>query len=175
MREPVDALRLRRFMRRLGESGGAARVYLTGGATAVLRGWRASTIDIDLLLVPDDDLLLRAIQELKEELHVNVEIAGPSHFLPELPGWEGRSRHLGTEGKVHFHEYDLYSQVLAKIERAHVQDLEDVRHALADGEIELAELWRLFDAIVPQLHRFPAVDRASFERRLEGALGDRHL
>lgn len=119
MREPLDAHRLRRFMRRLGESGGAARVYLTGGATAVLRGWRPSTIDIDLVLVPDDDVLLRAIQELKEELHLNVEIAGPSHFLPELPGWEERSQHLATEGKVHFYEYDLYSQVLAKIERAH--------------------------------------------------------
>lgn len=173
MREPVDALRLRRFMRRLGESGGAARVYLTGGATAVLRGWRPSTIDIDLLLVPDDEVLLRAIQELKEELHVNVEIAGPSHFLPELPSWEERSHHLATEGKVHFYEYDLYSQVLAKVERAHAKDLEDVRHALGDGELRRAELWRLFDAIVPQLHRFPAVDRASFERRLESAIGAR--
>jgi len=170
MREPVDLLRLRRFMRRLGESGGAARVYLTGGTTAVLRGWRRSTIDIDLLLVPDDDLLLRAIQELKEELHVNVEIAGPSHFLPELPGWEERSRPVAVEGKVHFYEYDLYSQVLAKIERAHVKDLEDVRHALSDGEVKAAELWRLFEAIVPQLHRFPAVDAKSFRRRLAEAV-----
>ena len=167
MREPVDALRLRRFMRRLGESGGAARVYLTGGATAVLRGWRTSTIDIDLVLVPDDDLLLRAIQELKDELQVNVEISGPSHFLPELPGWEGRSRHLATEGRVQFYEYDLYAQVLAKLERAHAKDLEDVRHAMRDGEIKPAELWRLFEAIVPQLHRFPAVDPKSFRRRLE--------
>lgn len=175
MREPVDVVRLRRFMRRLGESGGAARVYLTGGATAVLRGWRPSTIDIDLLLVPADDLLLRAIQELKEELHLNVEIAGPSHFLPELPGWEERSRHLADQGRVHFYEYDLYSQVLAKVERAHAKDLEDVRHALGDGEINRAELWRLFDAIVPQLHRFPAVDPKSFRKRLEEAIGDRHL
>ena len=173
MYEPVDALRLRRFMRRLGESAGVARVYLTGGATAVLRGWRSSTIDIDLLLVPDDDLLLRAIQALKDELHVNVEIAGPAHFLPELPGWEERSGHLATEGKVHFYEYDLYSQVLAKIERAHAKDLEDVRHAMRDGEIKPAELWRLFDAIVPQLHRFPAVDPKSFRKRLESLVGPR--
>jgi hypothetical protein len=167
MREPIDAFRLKRFMRRLGESGGTARVYLTGGTTAVLRGWRPSTIDIDLLLVPDDDLLLRAIQELKEELHVNVEIAGPSHFLPELPGWEERSRLVAREGNVHFFEYDLYSQVLAKIERAHAKDLEDVRHAMGDGEVKREELWRLFEAIVPQLHRFPAVDLKSFRKRVE--------
>jgi len=36
-----------------------ARVYFTGGATAVLLGWRASTIDIDLQIVPDQDRLLR--------------------------------------------------------------------------------------------------------------------
>ena len=36
------------------------RVYLTGGATAVLHGWRSTTIDLDLKLVPDDDALLRA-------------------------------------------------------------------------------------------------------------------
>ena len=44
-----------------------------GGATAVLHGWRASTIDVDLKLVPDDDALLRALPRLKEELHVNLE------------------------------------------------------------------------------------------------------
>jgi hypothetical protein len=56
-------------MRRLGRvARRPARVYLTGGATAVLEGWRASTIDVDLKLVPDDDELLRAIVDLKERL-----------------------------------------------------------------------------------------------------------
>lgn len=29
------------------------RVYLTGAATAVLDGWRETTIDVDIKLVPD--------------------------------------------------------------------------------------------------------------------------
>jgi hypothetical protein len=29
---------------------GPGRVYLTGGATALLEGWRASTVDVDLKL-----------------------------------------------------------------------------------------------------------------------------
>ena len=33
----------------------------------MLHGWRASTIDVDLKLVPDDDALLRAMPRLKEE------------------------------------------------------------------------------------------------------------
>jgi hypothetical protein len=32
--------------------------YLTGGATAVLLGWRDSTIDVDVLFAPENDQLL---------------------------------------------------------------------------------------------------------------------
>lgn len=50
-----------------------ARVYLTGGATAVLAHWRSS-IAIDIKVVPEDDALFRAIPALKESLQVNVEL-----------------------------------------------------------------------------------------------------
>ena len=33
------------------------------------------------------DALFRALPRLKEELRINVEIASPAHFIPELPGW----------------------------------------------------------------------------------------
>ena len=53
MREPADLTRIQRFMRGLAEAArGEMRVYLTGGATAVLHGWRPSTIDIDVKLRP---------------------------------------------------------------------------------------------------------------------------
>lgn len=62
MRELVDAARIRQFMRELSRAANTpARVYLTGGATAVLTGWRRSTVDVDIKLVPDSDALLRAI------------------------------------------------------------------------------------------------------------------
>ena len=55
MRELADAERIQRFMRALGqEAGEDGDAYFTGGATAVLMGWRGSTIDVDLLLVPAD-------------------------------------------------------------------------------------------------------------------------
>ena len=41
------------------------RVYLVGGTTAVLLGWRATTIDLDLVMRPEDDTLLREIAALK--------------------------------------------------------------------------------------------------------------
>jgi hypothetical protein len=72
----ADAERLRRFLRELArEADAETAVYLTGGATAVLLGWRAATIDADILIVPEQDALLRALPRLKEELHLNVEIA----------------------------------------------------------------------------------------------------
>lgn len=56
------------------------RVYLVGGTTAVLLGWRPTTIDIDLMMQPEDDALLRVISGLKESLHLNVELASPADF-----------------------------------------------------------------------------------------------
>jgi hypothetical protein len=62
MRERVDRARLQTFMRAL---AAAARrplqVYLVGGATAVIEGWRDATIDVDLKLGDDSDAVLRAI------------------------------------------------------------------------------------------------------------------
>ena len=98
-----------------------ARVYLTGGATATLEGWRASTIDIDLKLVPDDDALLRAIPELKESLQINVELAAPIDFIPVADGWEDRGRFIAQEGRLAFYDFDLTAQALSKIERGHRQ------------------------------------------------------
>jgi hypothetical protein len=67
MREVADVDRIHRFMRALGTDVHiAARIYFTGGATAVLMGWRASTIDVDITIVPDADPVLRAIPRLKE-------------------------------------------------------------------------------------------------------------
>jgi len=76
--------------------------YLTGGATAVLLGWRQSTIDIDVLSAPDNDQLLRAIPTLKEELELNVELAFPGDFVPMPGGWEDRSPFVEQVGSVAF-------------------------------------------------------------------------
>ncbi len=47
MRGLADAGQIEEFMRSLGRAAKVeGRVYLTGGATAVLEGWRASTIDV---------------------------------------------------------------------------------------------------------------------------------
>jgi hypothetical protein len=174
MRHPVDAGRVRRFMRALGEASGGAggpgesvRIFLTGGATAVLLGFRASTIDIDLKVEPDSDQVWRELPRLKEELEINVEPASPADFIPELPGWRERSLFIAREGRLSFFHYDLYAQALAKIERGHEQDIADVGQMLARGLIERAEVLRFFQQIEPALYRYPAIDPPSFRRAVE--------
>ncbi len=172
MRTLTDEVCLRAFMRALGrEADVPCRVYFTGGATAVLLGWRSSTIDADIRIVPDLDRLFRAIPRLKESLQINVELASPSDFIPELPGWEDRSPFIAQEGKVSFHHYDLYAQALSKIERAHEQDLKDVAEMLRRGLIDPGKVSSLFAEIEPKLYRFPAIDPASFREKVDRTFG----
>ncbi len=144
-----------------------ARVYLTGGATAVLEGWRETTIDVDLKLTPDTDEILRAISRLKEQIGINVELAAPDQFIPELPGWRERSRFIRQAGRLSFFHYDLYAQALSKLERGHDKDLIDVGHRMCSGRIEPRELRRFFEEIEPRLDRFPVIDPATFRRAVE--------
>jgi len=171
MRRLADQDRIHRFINALAlRAARQARLYFTGGATAVLLGWRASTIDVDILLVPDDDRLLRALPELKEELEINVELACPAHFIPEIPGWEERSLFITREGQLSFLHYDLYAQALAKIERGHSLDVSDVREMFRHGHIEPGQLMELFETIFPQLYRYPAIEPRAFRRAVETAL-----
>ncbi len=171
MRELADSSRIERFMSELGRTVRVdSRVYFTGGATAVLEGWRESTIDVDIKLIPDRDEILREIPRLKEELNLNVELAAPSDFIPLPPEWEERSPLIRREGSVSFHHFDPVAQALSKIERGHAQDLEDVKEMIARGLVHPTDLRAQFDAIEPELYRFPAIDPTSFRRAVQDHL-----
>ncbi len=155
-------------MRRLGRSATRpAAVFFTGGTSAVLEGWRETTLDIDLRVDPEDDATLHAMVHLKRDLDLNVELAAPSDFIPPLPGWRERSRFITQEGALAFYHYDFYAQALAKIERGHARDIGDVRHMVARGLVDPAELLRLFGEIEGALFRYPALDADDFRRRVE--------
>jgi Nucleotidyltransferase of unknown function (DUF6036) len=169
MRPPVDAARVRAFMTAFAAAHPAeAQVYLVGGASAVLNGWRSTTLDLDLKIVPDRDVA-RIIPRLKEVLRLNIEMASPDQFIPELPGWKERSPVVGCEGRVVFHHFDFYAQALAKIERGFERDLEDVRQMVARGLVVPATALELFDRIEPELGRYPAIDPPTFRRSVEAA------
>ena len=118
MRRLATAERIRAFVSRLGRAAREpSTAYLAGGSTAVLLGWRDSTIDVDRKLVPDSTTLLRAVPRLKEELR-STSSSSPDLFIPVPPRWEDRSPWEATHGMLVVRHFDLTAQAMAKIERA---------------------------------------------------------
>ena len=163
MRSQASADKIIALMEALGrEVTGNGRIYLTGGATALLHGWRDSTVDVDLKADPEPTGWFEAIATLKDNLDVNIELAAPDQFIPALPGWKDRSRHIAQHGRLEFYHYDFYSQALAKLERGHARDLADVQAMLERQLIAPAQLWELFLAVEPLLIRFPGITASLF-------------
>ena len=170
MRGETDREKIERFMAALGaRARGHGRIYLVGGATAALTGWRAATIDLDLKADPEPPGLFEAIAALKEEIDLNVELAAPDDFIPELPGWRDRSAFIARHGAIDFFHYDFFAQALAKIERGHARDIADVAAMLERSLVQREQLWTLFLQIEPMLIRYPAVAPATFRRAIVAA------
>jgi hypothetical protein len=168
MRDLANEQKIFEFFTQLGRQvRREVRVYLTGGATAVLTGWRDTTVDIDMHFEPENDEVYRALPELKEKLRMNIELAAPSDFIPPLPGWKDRSIFITREGKVSFYHYDPYSQALSKIERGHAKDIQDVAAMFEHLLIKREKLKELYNAIEPQLYRYPAIDPPHFSKAVQ--------
>jgi hypothetical protein len=146
--------------------------YLAGGASAVIVGWRDATVDIDVLFAPQNDQLLRAIPELKEQLELNVELAFPGDFVPMPGGWEERSAFVERVGTVTFRNVDFYAQALAKLERGHDRDLADVEAMISRELIDPLQLRAFLAEIEPELYRFPAIDPRAFRAAVEEATSE---
>jgi hypothetical protein len=171
LRDAADAERIRRLARELGRSvSPGTRMYLTGGATAVLEGWRRTTVDVDVRFEPDSDAALRRLAALKEELSLNVELASPLDFLPPLAGWRDRSRFRFREGNLEVFDFDPYSQALSKLERGFELDLDDVKAMVEAGLVEPTLLQELFEGIEADLYRFPVVEPGGLREAVESLL-----
>jgi hypothetical protein len=168
MRAPLDAARLHRVLQEIGRRcRGPGTIYVTGGASALLVGWRDSTVDLDLKLDPEPRGAFEAIAEVKEELDANVELASPDLFVPVPRDWREHSPHVARHGAVEFRHFDFRAQALAKLARDHERDVTDVRAMVERGLLTPASLQRAFEEIEPDLVRYPHLDAALFRRRVE--------
>jgi len=129
------------------------RIYFVGGGTAVLAGWRPSTIDADLYA--DDDAVFRDIQKIKERLDLNVELVRPEDFVPPLAGAADRHVFIEAIGKVGFYHYDPYSQLLSKVVRGFARDVHDAAQFVSSGMVDPE---RFADLV----HRIPAKAYAKY-------------
>ncbi len=94
----------------------------------------------------------------------------PRTSFPSFPVGRSAVASSSGKGRIDFFHYDFYSQALSKIQRGHAKDLEDVREMIERSLVEPGKARELFAAIEEKLYRFPAIDPASFRRRVEGAL-----
>jgi hypothetical protein len=167
MREPLNKDRIERLMAALGAAiPGSGRIYFTGGVTALLFGWRESTIDADLCADPEPEGFFESLPKMKLQLNANLELVSPADFIPELPGWRSRSLFIARHGRIDFHHYDFYGQALTKILRYYDRDQKDLQGMAEARLIEPVRLRELFESIKPQLIRYPKIDPGAFEQRL---------
>lgn len=173
MRRELTGEALRELMNELARTAPpreSYRVYVVGGGTAVLAGWRDSTIDADLFA--EDEAVFRDIQGIKERLRLNVEFARPEQFVPALAGTADRHVFIERMGRVGFYHYDPYAQLFSKVVRGFRKDLVDAKHFVTSGMVD-AERFRamVHDIAESAYARYPALDRHSVLATVDGFLG----
>jgi hypothetical protein len=147
-------------------SRGSFRIYLLGGGTAVLLGWRESTVDANLH--SDQDAVFRHVQEIKERLGLNIERVRPEDFVPPLQGSDERHVFIESFGSVSFHHYDPYAQVFSKIVRGFAQDLKDSRRFISSGMVDPDRFLQLVKEIPGRsFARYPAISRKAVLQAVE--------
>lgn len=175
MRAQTNREKIERLMAALGRAvRSPGRIYFTGGVSAVLLGWRDTTMDVDLKADPEPEGFFEALPRLKDAEDINIELAAPDNFIPTLPGWRERSRFIADHGPLGFYHYDFYSQALSKIERNHERDQRDVQRMLAAELVKRERLLAFFREIEPRLIRFPAVDGDALRCRVEQIAAENH-
>ncbi len=169
MRRRMDRALLEELMRELARSvrgRGPFRVLLLGGGTAVLAGWRESTIDADLHV--EEDAVLSHLAGIKDRLQVNIELVRPEHFVPALEGCEDRHVFVERIGDVSFHHYDPYSQLLSKLVRGFQRDMHDAKSLVRSGMVDFDRFRELVQRIPEaSFARYPALSRAAVADAVE--------
>ena len=152
--EPVTPQTLTEFLTRLGERySDPATLYLLGGSALLLLGNPRQTLDIDYTtdLNPQQQQALETIMnELAAQYRLDIEAVPIAEFVPLPPGAETRMRFIARYGKIDVYVFDLYTIALSKIARGFDTDLEDVLFLIKANFIDLTELQKHFQAILPR-------------------------
>ena len=172
MRKELTRERLRALMKELARTAprrGSWRVYLVGGGTAVLQGWRRSSIDADLF--SDQDEVFWDIQGIKERLNVNIEFARPEDFVPALQRTEDRHVFIEKIGSVAFYHYDPYAQLFSKVVRGFKRDLDDAWAFVRSGMVDPVKFQALVEGISnPAYAKYPNLARAGVKKAVDDFL-----
>ena len=147
------------------------RLFLVGGGTAVYLGWRRASIDVDFF--SEQEALFSNIQEIKERLNVNVELARPEDFVPPLAGSEDRHVFIDRVGSISLYHYDPYAQLLSKVVRGFDRDMDDARAFIRSGMVDAERFRSLVRAIPDSAYaKYPRLSRRGVENAVDAFLSD---
>jgi hypothetical protein len=82
-------------------------------------------------------------------------------------GWRDRSVFIGKRGQISFYHYDFTAQALSKLSRGFDRDLKDIEAMYEHKLFSLNELGECFEAIAPELIRFPSLNPDVLRSRVE--------
>jgi hypothetical protein len=169
-----DSLRvLMRELARSADKDGLHSVYLVGGGTAVLEGWRASSVDVDLYAA--SDAVFHDVQAIKERLQLNIELVRPEHFVPPLAGSADRHVFIETVGRVSYYHYDPYVQLLSKIVRGFERDMVDAKSFISSGMVDAEQFRKLVQAIPDSAwSKYPRHSPDAVRRAVDEFLAQKH-
>jgi len=152
--EPVTPNTLKQFLTRLGERyTEPATLYLLGGSALLLLGNLRQTLDIDYMtdLNPQQQQWLETIMnELAVEYQLDIEEVPIAEFVPLPAGAETRRKFIGRFGQIKVYLFDLYTIAISKIARGFESDMEDVVFLVKSNFIDLDELKKHFQSILPR-------------------------
>lgn len=145
MRHFSQSHHIREFMKSLDEMSSdfslpLIRCYFSGGGTAVLMGWRESTIDIDIFLTDDKGQdasgpYASHIEKLKNKLQINIEFASPLLFIPVSHDWQKEAIYIQKFQRVAYFHFPLVYQLISKILRGYETDLQDAHNIIEHQNI----------------------------------------
>jgi len=174
MRQELTRERLLELVKELARAAPRRRTYrlfLVDGGTAVYLGWRAS---IDVVFFSEHDALFRNIQEIKERLNVNVELARPEDFVPPLAGSEERHVFIDRVGSIALYHYDPYAQLLSKVVRGFQRDMDDAREFIGSGMVDAKRFRSLVRDIPDSAYaKYPRLSRRGVENAVDAFLSDK--
>lgn len=151
--EPVTPETLTAFLKRLGENyPGQANLYLLGGSALLLLGNPRQTLDVDYTTDLDQEQqhdLEEFMKSAAAPFRLDIESVQIDAFVPLPPGAETRRRLIGHFGNLDVYLYDLYTIALSKIARGFETDLEDVVYLIKNNLIDLSELHKYFQLVLP--------------------------
>ena len=152
----MDNTEIQSILQTLGERVPApSRLLLVGGGALALLGSPRLTIDIDF--VGDDvspNELHQAIMQVAKELKIFVEPVPMERFIPLPDGSDARSIRIGQFGNLEVYVADPYSIALSKLDRAFDTDLDDIVFLVKRGHVDLTELERMTQAVLPRAREF---------------------